>query len=195
MGFLSRIFRRQSGDNERAASREDYATLIPKLKINSDKIAEVNRLCEQFYKTQERYAVVSKATGVPVDVLFALHYREASLDFRSCLHNGERIIGNGRVTTLVPKGRGPFNSWEAAAIDAITIEKYAFPNEWSLQKKLEFCESFNGMGYKRRGVPSPYVLSYTNGYSCGKYVADGKFDVNFKDQQCGVAAIFLGLNK
>jgi lysozyme family protein len=194
MGFLSRVFGKKP-EQTKIISREDYATLIPKLKINSDKIIEVNRLCEQFYKTQERYAVVSRATGVPVDVLFALHYREASLDFKACLHNGERVIGNGKITKLAPKGRGPFNSWEAAAIDAITIEKYAFPNEWTLQKKLEFCESFNGNGYRKRGVPSPYVLSFTNGYSCGKYVADGKYSSTFKDEQCGVAAIFLGLNK
>lgn len=193
MGFLSRIFGKKPEQSKSASKREDYETLIPKLKINSDKIAEVNRLCEQFYKTRERYAVVAKATGVPEDVLFALHYREASLDFRACLHNGERIIGNGKITKLVPKGRGPFNTWEAAAIDAIVIEKYKLPSEWSMQAKLEFCERFNGLGYKKRNLPSPYVLSYTNGYTAGKYVADGKFDPNFKDKQCGVAAIFLGI--
>jgi lysozyme family protein len=97
------------------------------------------------------------------------------------------------VTVHVPKGRGPFATWELAAIDALLMEKHKFPSEWDIVGKLNFCEAYNGMGYSKRNVPSPYVLSWTNGYNKGKYVADGKYDPNFVDQQCGTAAIILGI--
>ena len=174
-------------------SRKSYAEIIPTLKINQTKLLEVMSLVEIFNNTRERYHVVSHMTGVPEDVLFACHYRESSLSFKGVLHNGEKIIGTGLLTRLVPKGRGPFKTWEEAAIDAMEIEKHKFPKEWNLIGKLEFCEAYNGLGYKKRGLPSPYVLSFTNAYTSGKYVADGKFDPDFIDKQCGTAAIILGI--
>lgn len=193
MGIFSRIFG-SSKEKTKEVPRVSYDELIATLKVNSDKIIEVNLLKEKFKETRERYEVVAKEVGVPADVIFALHYRESSLNFKACLHNGERIIGTGLLTRLVPKGRGPFNSWEESAIDALEIERYKFPKEWTLASKLAFTESFNGLGYKKRNVPSPYVLSWTNGYSSGKYIADGKYSSIAIDKQCGTAAIILGIN-
>jgi lysozyme family protein len=191
MGFFKRIF--GSTSSSKVIPRKPYSEIIPTLKIDSNKVLDVQDLVEQFKKTRERYEVVSKQSGVPSDVLFAIHYREASLNFKCVLHNGERIIGTGLLTRLVPKGRGPFRSWEEAAIDALEIEKHKFPTTWDLEGKLTFCEKYNGLGYSKRNVPSPYVLAWTNGYSMGKYVADGKYDPSFIDKQCGVAAILLGI--
>ena len=163
--------------------------------INQNKVEMVTTLVAKFHATRERYHVVSKMTGVPEDVLFACHYRESSLSFKGVLHNGERIIGTNQKTILVPKGRGPFETWEEAAIDAMEIEQSKFPKTWDISGKLDFCERYNGLGYRKKGVPSPYVYSWTNKYSKGKYVADGKYDQNFVDQQCGTAAIILGINQ
>lgn len=176
-----------------AVPRKTYAELIPTLKINEKKLIEVKLLVEKYKATRERYEVVSSLTNVPSDVLFAIHYRESSLNFKGVLHNGERIIGTGLKTRLVPKGRGPFESWETAAVDAMEIEKGKFPVVWDLVGKLNFCELYNGAGYKKKGLPSPYVMSWTSAYVKGKYVADGKFDKDFIDQQCGTAAIILGI--
>ena len=189
MGWLSRIFKKPAKSVPQT-SRKSYSEILPELKIADKYQVDVRLLVDKFNKTQERYHVVSHMTGVPVDVLFALHYRESSLDFTKCLHNGDKLPG---PTHNVPKGRGPFKSWEEAAIDAIELEKHKFPKSWDIVGKLEFCEIYNGLGYKNRGVPSPYVLSWTNGYSCGKYVADGKYDSSFVDKQCGTAAIILGI--
>lgn len=191
MSWITRIFKKPT--SQAPIARKSYAEIIPTLKINENKIIEVKLLVEKFHKTRERYEAVSSLTGVPSDVLFALHYRESSLNFKGVLHNGERILGTGLKTRLVPKGRGPFESWEEAAIDAMEIEKGKFPLVWDMNGKLQFCEAYNGLGYKKKGMPSPYVLSWTNGYIKGKYVADGKYDANFVDQQCGTAAILLGI--
>lgn len=142
-----------------------------------------------------RYEVVSKATGVPWDVIGVIHYRESSNDFRGVLHNGQRIIGTGRKTTLVPKGRGPFSTWEQAAIDALAdCHPYMAKNkDWSIGTTLDKLEAYNGLGYRNKGLPSPYLWAGTDQYQKGKYVADGKYDPNHVDQQLGVAAILMKL--
>ena len=49
----------------------------------------------------------------------------------------------------------------------------------------------NGFGYRRfhSGVLSPYLWSYSNHYTSGKYVADGTFDPDAVSKQCGSAVI------
>lgn len=196
MSILSKIksiFKKKTSSP--AVAREPYSTIIPTLKIKETRINEVKAICQKFYANRERYHVVSQLTKVPEDVIFAIHMRECSADFRGVLCNGERIIGTGKKTKLVPSGRGPFATWEESAIDEMEHKKHLYPKDgvWTMEAKLVFCEGFNGLGYKNRGLPSPYVLSWTNGYTKGKYVADGKFDPDFVDKQCGTAAIILEL--
>jgi len=142
-----------------------------------------------------RYEAVSKATGVPWDVIGVIHYRESSGDFKGVLHNGDRIIGTGKLTVKVPKGRGPFSTWEEAAIDALVVcPPYAAKNkDWSIGGTLDILEKYNGLGYRNKGLPSPYLWAGTDQYVKGKYVADGKYDPEHVDKQLGTAAILMRL--
>lgn len=195
MGLISKLKQIFTKPSAPKAERVPYSAIIPTLKVNENKRVQLKLICEKFHKNRERYYIVSQLTKVPEDVIFAIHMRECSADFKGVLCNGERIIGTGLKTRLVPKGRGPFSTWEESATDELEHKKHLFPKDgnWTMEAKLNFCEGFNGLGYKNRGLPSPYVLSWTNGYTKGKYVADGKFDPNFVDKQCGVAAIILEL--
>lgn len=163
------------------------------IKINERSISELNSVCDKIELNKEKYLSVQRLTGVPWDVVAACHYRESSLDFRGVLHNGEFIIGTGKKTKLVPAGRGPFGSWEAAAVDAMLIESSKFPKIWDTAGKLDFCERYNGLGYRKKGIPSPYVYAGTNKYTSGLYVADGKFNSSKVDLRLGCAAIIKGL--
>lgn len=98
-------------------------------------------------------------------------------------------------STHVPKGRGPFASFEAAAVDALTnCAPYAARNtDWSVGGLLTMLEQYNGLGYFNRGIPSPYIWSGTDQYTKGKYVADGKFDPNVVDKQLGCAGLILAM--
>lgn len=155
----------------------------------------INAQAAKIEAHRERYEAVSKATGVPWDVIGVIHYRESSGDFKGVLHNGQKIIGTGKVTTLVPKGRGPFSTWEEAAIDALVVcPPYAAKNkDWSIGGTLDILEKYNGMGYKNKGLPSPYLWAGTDQYKIGKYVADGKYDPNHVDKQLGTAALLMRL--
>jgi len=159
--------------------------------------SEINAQAAKIASKRSRYEAVSKATGVPWDVIGVIHYREASGSFDGVLHNGQKIIGKGTKTTIVPKGRGPFSTWEEAAIDAlVTAPPYAAKNtDWSIGGTLDLLEKYNGLGYRKNGLPSPYLWAGTNQYVKGKYVADGKYDPNHVDKQLGVAPILMKLRE
>jgi len=142
-----------------------------------------------------RYQAVEALTGVPWWFIAVVHNRESGADFRGVLHNGEKILGTGKKTKLVPKGRGPFTTWEEAAVDALkNCGPYAAKNkDWSVGGTLTLLEQYNGLGYFNKGLPSPYVWAGTDQYSKGKYVADGKFDANAVDQQLGCAGLILAM--
>ena len=63
-----------------------------------------------------RYQAVSAKTGVPWPVIAVIHERECSQDWTGSLAQGDPW---NRVSVHVPAGRGPFRSWEEAAVDAL----------------------------------------------------------------------------
>ena len=160
------------------------------MKINTnwiriiDRVAE--RLCSDSSKT--RYEKVSEITGVPWYVIGVIHEREASQSWAANLAQGDPW---NKVSVHVPKGRGPFGSWEAAAVDALTnCEPYAAKwKDWSIGGLLTLLEEYNGLGYALRGVPSPYLWASTNQYHSGKFIADGHYDPFAIDHQIGCAAL------
>jgi lysozyme family protein len=155
--------------------------------------AEADRQAKKIMALRGRYQAVEAKTGVPWYVIAVKHLREASCDFRGVLHNGEKIIGTGKKTRLVPAGKGPFNTWEEAAIDALRLKGLHRITDWSIERVLYECERFNGWGYHWKRKPSPYVWSGTNLYEKGKYVADGEYDGNHVDTQLGVAIVLKKL--
>lgn len=192
--WIKKIF---SKNSESAPIKIEPAPSIPQVNdvmvefvIKPSAQKELDQIIPIIKKNIDRYKSVEVKTSVPWDVLAACHYREASLNFNTCLHNGDPLPG---PTRHVPKGRGPFSSWEEAAVDSMLDSKSIYPKEWSAQSKLDFCEAYNGLGYKRKGLPSPYVWAGTNHYQSGLYVADGKFDGTKVDQRLGCAAIIKGL--
>lgn len=148
-------------------------------------------------RAQKRLMGIEVQTGVPWFVVGALLVREAGLrngelDFKAVLHNGERIVGTGRKTTLVPRGLGPFSTWEEAALDAIRregLDKLNWHGTDGIAAVAYAAEKFNGFGYRYRGIPSPYLWGGTSVQQRGKFVADGVFDRTVMDQQIGIMAV------
>ncbi len=132
-------------------------------------------------------------------ILGAIHFKEASCDFKGVLHNGERIIGTGKKTSLVPKGRGPFSTWADAAVDAIGIESTRWvkllANQGDIGDVLWALERYNGTGYisgAGKAETSPYLWACSNiNDGKGKYVADGHFDSGASTGATPGAALIL----
>ena len=133
-----------------------------------------------------KYKAVEDKTGVPWFWIGCVHYRESGFNWSRSLAQGDPW---NRVSTHVPKGRGPFTSWEDAAIDALKLHNLDGIKEWPIERCLYEFERYNGFGYTARGVNSPYVWGGTTKQQPGKYVADGVWDATVWDKQLGCAAI------
>lgn len=172
-------------------AKPDIERRLQEMLPNAADAGRIERAARLVLKGRERYLAVQRATGVPWDFIGVLHYREKSCNFAGVLHNGEKIIGTGRKTTLVPAGRGPFATWEEAAIDALRIKGLPALKDWSLPRIAFEAERFNGFGYRNKGKPTPYVWSGTNKYLSGKYIADHVYSAAEVDKQLGIMPILL----
>jgi lysozyme family protein len=150
------------------------------------------QVAKRLVAQKSRYVAVEKTTGVPWFIVAVIHEREASQRFDTQLGQGDPL---NRVSTHVPKGRGPFSSWEQGAYDALVrCAPYASRwQDWSPGGALTLLEQYNGLGYAGKGRPSPYVWAGTNQYVSGKYVADGVYDATAVDKQLGCAGLIIAM--
>ena len=116
--------------------------------------AEAANVALRLCKTKARYQSVEAQTGVPWPVIAVIHERESSQKWNASLAQGDPW---NRVSVHVPAGRGPFDCWEAAAIDALAKcpPFLARRKDWSIAGALTALETYNGIGYAARAVPSP----------------------------------------
>src|SRR5262249_22752375 len=124
----------------------------------------------------------------------AIHSLEGSLNFNTHLHNGDPLKAR---TVNEPAGRpkegSPPFTFEESAIDALAFDKVAVNLEPTFAGICFKLEGFNGFGYRGKGINTPYLWSFSNQYTKGKFVGDRKFDPNAVSRQCGAAVILRRL--
>ncbi len=178
----------------------EYQKLWDTMKVIRD-AKQLDVMATKVKQHKSKYEEVQKETGVPWQLVAVIHIREAGLQdvgvFKGVLHNGQRIVGTGKKTTIVPAGRGPFKTWKEAAIDALKLKGFDKIKEWPVSRMLWALEPYNGYGYRYRGLPSPYLWASTNHQKPGKFVRDHVFDATVVDTQMGAAAMlkFLGVGE
>ena len=181
-------------ENYRKGSVDWYREAYNIMKFDKGEEAKIVSVAHRVLAGRDRYMWVTQRTGVPWRLIGCLHNMEASCNFKGVLHNGELIVGTDRKTTIVPKGLGPFKTWEDAALDALKREGLTSIKDWTVGLELKISEQFNGLGYLKyhQSENSPYIWACTSlNDGKGKYVSDGKFDANAPtNNQVGVAAIY-----
>ena len=174
--------------------RAEYAKLFETCLINPARAGEVAWHRERLLKYRPQYDEVSSQTNVPWWFVGIVHALEASFNFAGHLHNGDPLTGR---TVQVPAGRpakwNPPSDWVSSAVDALRFKGYDGVDDWSLPIALYRFESYNGFGYRGRNLNSPYLWSFSNHYSAGKFVRDGKFDASAVSKQCGAAVMLKAL--
>ncbi len=168
----------------------EYLQRWRSMEIRPEHAAEVQALARKLIGFKTRYQAVEAKTGVPWYVIAMLHEREAACDFDTYLGNGDPL---NRKTRNVPRGRGPFSSWEAGAIDALHFDRLDQVKSWTVERIAYECERYNGFGYRNHGVPSAYLWSFSNIYVGGKYVADGEWSSSAQDEQCGTMPLLKAI--
>src|SRR5262245_37740929 len=143
-------------------TRAGYSNMWRSATIKPSDSAQADKFANLILKNEARYKRVEALTNVPWFLIGGWHMRESSNNFEGVLHNGGHIIGTGRKTSLVPAGRGPFATWEDAAVDALRLKGFDTIKVWPVERMLWASEIYNGIGYVGKGVNSPYVWAGTS---------------------------------
>jgi lysozyme family protein len=173
----------------------EYAAEWTACQVRAEKAVAVNGAVARLNAGKQRYQTIAATfNGMPWYFVGIIHAMEAGFRFDRHLHNGDPLTARTiRVPRGRPPGAPPFH-WEASARDALASEGFDAVNDWSIPHMLHLWERYNGLGYRFKGLRTPYLWSFSNLYSSGRYVADGVFDPNSVSKQCGAAAMLKGLD-
>jgi lysozyme family protein len=175
-----------------AEVKDDYVRLFETCKIRDSRRNELNWYVSKLLETKNhpRWVKVAKDACCPWYFVAIIHGMECSFNFRAHLHNGDSIE---RRTVQVPRGLpkewNPPNDWESSAVDALRHDGFLDQSDWSLARTLYRWERYNGIRSRQYGINTPYLWSYSNHYTKGKFVRDNVWDPNAVSQQCGAAVM------
>jgi lysozyme family protein len=173
------------------ALKASYQRLFDTCTITPDKYVFIDRSVNKIYANKARYEAVGNKLGIPWYFIGIVHNMEGNSDFTKHLHNGDPLKARTvNVPANRPKGDPPF-TWEISAEDALRLTGINRWQDWSIPGVLYKLEGYNGYGYRRLAEPinTPYLWSFSNQYTCGKYVADGMYSPTAVSKQCGAAVI------
>lgn len=174
----------------------EYELLFTSCSINNNKFNEIENISNGIILNRPRYEVIGRPLNIPWYFIGIIHAMECNLSFKKHLHNGDPLTA---MTVQVPKGRpktgsAPY-SFDDSATDALVFHGFHTVTDWTIPGMLYLFETYNGFGYRRRSIniPSPYLWSYSNHYTRGKYDMDGHYNPSLVSKQPGTATILRRL--
>jgi lysozyme family protein len=176
--------------------KNEYQHLFDTTMINANRYADVDASLNKILAGRSQYDTVAAHTGIPWYFIGIIHNMECSCNFKTHLHNGDPLT---KRTTHVPigypkTGNPPF-SWTDSAEDALRLKSLDLWTDWSVPAMLFQFERYNGFGYRRQGINSPYLWSFSNHYLRGKFTSDGIFDPNAVSKQVGAAVLLRRMSE
>lgn len=178
------------------ASVENLANLYATMQVKKELTVGIQRVLNRINQNAPRYkqaATLCASMGLttPWEVIAVIHLLESSGNMARQILNGQPY---NQKTTIVPKGLGPWNSWEESATTGIKHQGNR-PPYWSIGYTLDYLERWNGLGYRKyhKDINTPYLWSGSNHYTKGKYSHDGKYDPNLVSKQLGAALLLQAM--
>jgi lysozyme family protein len=162
--------------------KDEYATLWRSMIVKPDKRPALDRVARRLIAGKPRYQAVAARTGVPWAAIALIHQMECGGDWSLNIAQGDPW---NKRSVHVPKGRGPFSSWEEATVDSLAIDGTDRVTAWGIERLCYELEKYNGFGSRQKGIHSPYLWSTSNHYTRGKYVADHVWDASAVSAQAG----------
>lgn len=176
----------------------EYAATFAAAALDAARAGAIEHARRKIASFASEYRAVAQATRVPWHLIGLIHLMESSCNFGTHLHNGDSLTHR---TTRVPAGRpapdiaDPPFAWSTSAVDALTQgnHKLHLVAGWSRERELYELERYNGFGYRRRGLATPYLWSGSDRYIKGKFVRDGVFDPDAVSAQIGAGTIMKAM--
>jgi lysozyme family protein len=179
-----------------SALEDEYQLLFDSCLVRPNRVAAADAIAAKIAASKPRYARVGDPLGVPWHVIGVIHALEVSLSFSGHLHNGDPLTARTvRWPPGRPKSGSPPFTWEVSATDALVGQGLDRWEDWSIAGTLYKLEAYNGFGYRNlsRPIPTPYLWSFSNHYSRGKFVGDGEYSPTAVSAQCGAAVLLKRL--
>jgi lysozyme family protein len=158
-----------------------WAALVP----SPAHLPELNKICDGLRAHQATYQEAATAVWGKPDhwwYVAVTDQMEGGGGAHTYLGNGQSL---DRVTTEVPAGRGPFPNFVAGCVDALK----GVSEPTSVSQAAYNWEAYNGWGYLTKPIEDPYLASFSNMYTKGKYVADHEYDPEAVSGQPGALTI------
>ena len=175
---------------------DEYVSYFLRAEIRNDRTLTVEDLAERALGFKQTYDRVGEDLGIPWWFIAGIHLLESTFNFTTHLHNGDSLQQRTvREPANRPAAGSPPFTWEDSARDALERQELANLKDWSLPRALWRWERYNGFGYRSRGVPTPYLWSFSTIYEGGKFVRDGDFSNEAMSQQCGAAVLLKALHE
>ena len=175
---------------EFSSAERGYRNLWDKMEIRGQYLDVSKDIAYRLFGNKARYQTVADEIGCPWFFVAVVHNLEAGANFHRHQHNGDPLSAR---TVNEPPGRpisgSPPFTWEESAIDAFRMKNLHLIQDWSLPRILYEWERFNGFGYVKHKINSPYIWSFSNLYTRGKYIRDHVYSPTAVSQQCGAAVI------
>lgn len=174
----------------------EYLAMFDAAIVAPARVAEADKRAKTIASFRSIYEPLGQTVKVPWHFIGLIHCMESNFNFGTHLHNGDSLMHR---TSHVPAGRplsevaDPPFSWVTSATDALTFLGFNTQSDWSLAAILYRLERYNGFGYRIRGLATPYLWSFSDRYSKGKFVQDGIFSFEAVSKQCGAAVILKRL--
>lgn len=163
--------------------KDEYVTDLANMKLL--KVTAAVAVAKKLLANKPRFMAVQQGCGVPALWLMPVFEREGP-SFSDYFGNGDPL---SHPTKDVPRGRGPFATWEAGCIDALHLDHITQCTEWTWPAACYHWELWNGFGPRNHGRPTGYLWSGTSVYAGGKYVSDGVWSRGTFDQQLGTVIV------
>lgn len=175
----------------------EYRELFASCKVRPERERAIDEMVRQMLDpaARARYDKIYVETCIPWFFVAGIHALEASFNFRTHLHNGDSLKAK---TYHIPANRPPTwnppNDWETSAIDALAMKKYDKETSWTLPEICYRWEKYNGVRSRMlHNIHTPYLWSFSQHYTKGKYRADNEWDANYVSQQPGAAVLLRRL--
>jgi lysozyme family protein len=142
-----------------AQIKDEYQAWFDACEVRAGQQGAVDYYVKKLKQGQASYEQVGHdLNGIPWYFIGVIHGMECGFNFNGHLHNGDPLSAR---TVHVPAGRpetgAPPFTWRQSARDAMTMKGFQQVTDWSMPHILFFLERYNGMGYRMRRAPTPYL--------------------------------------